>query len=247
MSITERTCTFHEEIPAIAVCTECGGDICGECHGMDPQGLAVCRECRGEFRPPGIPWEMESPGPTAIGFGKTLVGALRAPRSFFMQMEPTNNWGPAAVFGVLCVTLGSLFSTIWQKAFSPEYSDLIVRYTEEFGTSAVMAEFAIFAMIPFGAVLLYFLHTALFFFALRMFGVEEATWSLVARIAGYSLSAYLLLLFPPLGEFSLGHFLMVIWLFNLEVSAVRWFFQIGFWKSMGVVLLPFTLFLFAVA
>jgi hypothetical protein len=78
-----------------------------------------------------------------------------------------------------------------------------------------------------------------------MFGIET-TFSLVARIAGYSLAAYVLMVFPPIGEFGLGHFLMVLWLFNLEVSAVRWFFRVGFWKSMGVVLLPFMLFLFAI-
>ena len=244
--MSSPVCIHHDDHPAIARCSECGGDICGQCHGTDLRGLALCAPCRAKRNPyTAIAWE-HVPGPSLRGFFSTVLAVLFSPRSFFLRMNPlAPRWAPAASFGILAIALGTLFQTLWQKAFSPEYAEAIQRYTEELGTSTTMAEFAVFASIPFGSIALYFLHTAMLFFALRIFGIEDASWSLVARIAGYSLAAYLLLIFPPLGTFSLGHFLMVVWLFNLEVSAVRWFFRLGPWRSMGVVLLPLMLFLFA--
>lgn len=241
-------CIHHEKNPAIARCTECGGDICGLCHGSDLRGRAVCSSCRAEKTPFGaIAWEHD-PGPSLTGFVQTLTAVLFAPRSFFLRMSPLSEaWAPAAAFGVLCIAFGTVLQTLWQRTFSTEYTEAIARYTEELGTSTTMAEFAIFASIPFGAVVLYFLHTAMLYFALKIFGVSDGSWSLVARITGYSFAAYAMFIFPPLGSFSLGHFLMVLWLFNLEVSAVRWFFRLGFWQSMGVVLLPLMLFLFVIS
>ena len=65
----------------------------------------------------------------------------------------------------------------------------------------------------------------------------------MARITGYAMASYLLLVFPPIGEFPLGQFLMILWLFNLEVGALRSLFGLGFWKSIGVILPPFLVFL----
>ncbi len=245
MNLSDRTCAHHEGVAAIAVCTQCEGDICGECHGVDLRGLAVCAKCRGDRIPLGPPWELESAGPTPRGFAQTVSQVLMAPRSFFQRVIPRKEWGPAAVFGVICVAFGSLFNTLWQKAFSPEYAELLERYHDDFGIAPQGIELLLFASIPVGAVFLYFFHTALLYLTLKVFAVKGTNWPMVARITGYSLAAYLLLIFPPIGEFSLGHFLMILWLFNLEVTAVRWYFGLGFWKSMGVVLLPMMMFLMA--
>lgn len=247
MSGSQRSCTHHEGAPAVAVCTKCCADICGECHSADLRGLAICQSCQLALSPPSIPWETASSGPTLNGFIQTTVAALSAPRSFFLRYAPQDHWGLAAIFGIFCVTLGTFISTFWQRLFNAEYGERFLQYHEQFGLSPQFAELLLFASIPLGAVILYFVHTGLLYLALRAIQVESATWSLVARITGYSLAAYLLMVFPPIAEFSLGHFLMVLWLFNLEVSAVRWFFGIGFWRSMGIVLLPFMVFLFAIA
>lgn len=246
MDAGQRTCAHHDGAPAIAVCTECGGDICGECHGSDLRGLAICRECRGDHFATAPPWELKSPGPTPAGFAQTARDVLLAPRSFFRRVAPRKTWAPAALFGIICITAGTILNTLWQKAFSDDYAAALRQYQDDLGLSSQALEVFLFASIPVAAIVLYFLHTGLLYLTLRAFGVKAANWAIVARITGYSLAAYLLLVFPPIGEFSLGHFLMILWLFNLEVTAVRWYFGLGFWKSMGVVLLPFMLFLFAV-
>lgn len=246
MSSSLRTCIYHESAPAIAVCSECDGDICGECHGASLQGLAICAECRSEMLPETFPWERIPDGLSLKSYIQTLFILLGAPRTSFLHLSPQGGWGRAATFGITSIALGSTANTLWQKAFSTRYSEIVARYIEEFGGSASLAELTIFAAIPLGAIFIYFLHTALFYFTLRLFGVSSATWSVTARITGYALGAYILLLLPPIGEFSLGHFLMVIWLFNLEVSAVRIYFRLGFWRSMAVVFLPFMLFVMAI-
>ncbi len=246
MSVSQRTCSHHEGAPAIAVCIRCRGDICAECHRVDLRGMAICQPCARQLSPPNIPFESQSLGPTPGGFAQTVIAVLSAPRSFFGRYSQPKHWGLAATFGMTCIAIGTLLNTLWQKAFADDYTDRLQHIHDEFGVASHIAEFTLFATIPLTAVILYFLHTALLYVALRAFAVKEASWPLLARITGYSLAAYLLLIFPPIGQFSLGHFLMILWLFNLEVSAVRHFFGLGFWKSMGVVLLPFMVFIFAV-
>ena len=246
MSGSQRSCIHHQGAPAIAVCTRCNGDICGECHGVERRGLAVCQTCQASLAPPPIPWEADQT-PTIRGFFETVVAALSGPRNFFARFASADHWGLAAIFGIICVTVGTFVSTLWQRALFDDYGERFQHYYDELGLSPQLVELTIFAAIPFGAVVLYFIHTGLLYLALRAIDIEGVSWSLIARITGYSLGAYLLMIAPPISDFSLGHFLMVVWLFNLEVSAVRWFFGIGFWKSMGIVLLPFMVFLLAIA
>ncbi len=227
------------------MCTRCGEEICAGCHGTDLRGLAVCTRCRGGMPVVEIPFEAEEPGPTFAGFRQTLSQAIFSPQMFFAGM-PTQGvgWAPAAVFGTVCVALGLLANGLWEKAVGADYAEDIARNAEALGMTAGATEAALFLMIPLGAVITYFLHTALLYCSLRIFGVSTS-WGVVARISGYALSGYVLMVAPPLGSFSLGHFLMIFWVFNLEVSAMRWLYGLGFWKSMGVVLLPLMLFIMA--
>ncbi|WP_158542649.1 B-box zinc finger protein [Lujinxingia litoralis] len=243
MSSSERICAHHEGAPAIAVCTACRADICGACHGADLRGFAICKPCR-QQRLPSLPeWEHGERRFTPSGFVLTAVSAMTSPRTFFPALVTSPRWGAAAGFGILSVLVGTFAQTLWRKAFSPLYPDLIELYTTELNVAPQLAEVALFASLPMGALTLYFLHTAMLYFALRIFGVNQARWGITARITGYALATYLLLLIPPLGSFELGHFLMVVWLFNLEVTAVRMLFGMGFWRSMLAVLLPFMLLL----
>lgn len=241
-----RHCTVHPESAAIAVCCGCGGDICAQCHNIDTRGFALCEQCRRDRSPPTIPWEAGSFRLSATGFIRTALAVLTSPQVFFRRFRFRQSWTFPAIFGVICVTLGMLINTLWQKAFSADYADTIATYQDQLGVSQPAAELAIFAMLPLGAVVVYFVHTALFYLAAGAFGIDDADWTTIARITGYSLAAYLMLVFPPIGQFNLGHFLMVLWLFNLEVAAVRDWFGLGFWKSIGLVLLPFVVFLFAI-
>ena len=140
---------------------------------------------------------------------------------------------------------GLFFNLLWQKAFSPAHGERLEHFHDQLGIAPALAELLLFASIPFTAVFLYFLHTLLLYLGLRAFGIHRVSWTLLARITGYSLAAALLLIVPPIGEFSLGHFLMIVFLFNLEVAAVRQFFGVGFWKSMIAVFVPFMVFLVA--
>lgn len=230
-------------MPAIAVCTRCDGDICASCHHADLRGFAICGPCRRDLLPPTVPWEEEASS-VFTRFLTTAYFALRSPRRFFGRFSFAPQWAPAALFGILCITIGSALGVGWQKAFSSDYAVQLQQAQADVGIAAPILEFLIIATIPFAAVFLYFAHTALFFGMLRLMGVDRATWSATARITGYSMAAHLLFVFPPIGEFSLGHFLMLFWLFNLEIGAVRRLFGLGFWKSIGVVLLPLFVFMF---
>ncbi len=244
MSGSHPTCTHHDDMPAIAVCTRCNGDICAPCHHADLRGFAICGPCRRQLLPPTIAWERDDHTSSLARFFTTAMMALRGPRSFFSRFSFGPHWGPAAFFGILCIAVGSAMGTGWQRAFSDTYAEQLQRVQADVGVSLPIIEFLVFATIPFAAVMLYFVHTALLFAMLRIARVQSASWTATARITGYSMAAHLLFVFPPVGQFSLGHFLMLIWLFNLEVAALRGLFGLRFWKSIGVVLLPLFVFMF---
>ncbi|RVU42570.1 hypothetical protein FRC91_08845 [Bradymonadales bacterium TMQ1] len=243
MTAPSRLCAHHPSAPAIARCTACDAEICGGCHGTDLRGFAVCRPCRQE-RMPALPeWEAGERRFTPSGFVLTAVQAMTSPRTFFPALITNPRWAPAAGFGLIAVMIGTLAQTLWRKAFSPHYPEMVELYATELEIAPRLAEWAMYASLPMGALTLYMLHTAMLYLTLRIFGVKQARWALVAKLTGYAMATYLLLLVPPLGTFELGHFLMVVWLFNLEVTAARQIFGMGFWRSMLAVLVPFMLLL----
>ncbi len=244
MSASHPSCIHHDDAPAIAVCSRCDGDLCALCHRSDLRGFALCEPCHRKLRPRPVPWEREDGTPAPLRFFQTVLLALRGPRRFFASFAFGPHWAPAALFGVLCVAIGSVMNTGWQRAFSHRYTDQLQQAQTDFGVTAPVFEFLIFATIPFAAVLVYFAHTALLYAMLRLARVDRADWSATAKITGYSMAAHFLFIFPPIGEFSLGHFLMLLWIFNLEIGALRGRFGLGFWKSIGVVVLPLFVFMF---
>ncbi len=213
--------------------------MCAPCHGTNLLGFAICSGCRAKYEPAGTSWEKDGLRWTPVGFARTAHEILMAPRSFFMRLVPSRNWFPPAVFGITCMSLGLAFSVLWRAKLEPGLLDQLAVPPEGLALSAAEAKFLLFATIPFVAAVLFTFHALLLYFALKIFGVMHARLSHVVRIVGYAVAAYLFMIIPPMGEFILGHFLMIMWLFNLEVGAVRWFYNLGFWQSMGVVLIPF--------
>ena len=236
------TCAYHEGAPGIAVCTECSADICAACHGSDLRGYCVCASCREKFAPPTTPWEDPRADYSPRAFGQTLWDAIKSPRSFFHKTRFSGSWVPAVVFGAICLAVGLLFSSAWQLLLLDETGKLLAEMADKAGVTMEMARAAVFLAVPVRAVIVFGLHLGLFHLAMKVAGARS-NLSLDARIVGYSLSAYAFLLIPPIGDFALGHFLAIIWLFNLEVTAVRLYFRMGVWKSMFAVMVPLLLIL----
>ncbi|QDG53404.1 hypothetical protein FIV42_22455 [Persicimonas caeni] len=239
-----RTCSHHEGAPAIAICTECGGDICAACHGSDLRGYCICSVCREKFAPPTTPWEDPNEDYSPRAFARTLVDVVTSPRTFFQNVRFSGSWGPAVAFGLLCLGVGLLFSTGWQMLFFEQYQELINTVAEQSGATFDMARVALFVAVPIRAVLIFMAHVGIFHLATRLAG-GHSSFSLSARIVGYASAGYAFLLIPPIAEFPLGHFLSIIWVFNIEIGALRMYFRMGIWRAMFVVmatlmlLLPF--------
>lgn len=229
----------HPRASAVAICTDCEQDICAPCHGMDLRGFAMCASCRAKYEPAGTSWETDGLRWTPIGFARTAREVIMAPRTFFMRLPLSDQWLPPAVFGVISMAVGLFLGIIWQARLDEGLLAKIAMTPEGTVLSAEAAKFVLFATIPVAATILFIFHSLLLYFALKIFGVVHAKLSHVVRITGYASAAYLFMIVPPVNDFGLGHFLMIMWLFNLEVNAVRWFYNLGFWQSLGVVLIPF--------
>jgi hypothetical protein len=234
-SDVERSCIHHEQAPAIAICTECTGDVCGACHGSDLRGYCVCAVCRQKYAPPTTAWEDPSRDYSPGAFAQTLRDVITSPRTFFEQVRLSEAWVPAVVFGALCMSVGLVFSTGWQLLFTEQFNQALVDYADQAGVGVQTFQTLMFALIPVRVIIGFGVHVGVLHLAIKLAGAQ-ASFSLTARIVGYASAGYAFLLVPPIGEFALGHFLAIIWIFNLEVSALRTYFQLGMWRSLFVVM-----------
>jgi hypothetical protein len=229
------TCSHHEGAPAIAICTECGGDVCAACHGSDLRGYCICSACREKFAPPTTPWEDANEDYSPSSFARTLTDVVTGPRSFFQKVRFSSSWVPAVAFGAICMVVGLSFKTTWQLLFFDPYVKALGDLAAQNGLSLEAIKVMAYVSIPFQVALGFLAHTGIFHMAVKIAGAHT-TFGLSARIVGYASAGYIFFVVPPIGEFSLGHFLAIIWLFNIEMGALRMYFQMGIWRSMGVVL-----------
>ena len=137
------------------------------------------------------------------------------------------------------MALGLTISHVWQVLFLEE-PERWASFARQVGVTPDSLQVILFVSVPFSVLIGFAIQTGLFHLAIRI-GGEELDVRTTAKIVGYSGAAYLLMLVPPLGDFALGHFLAIIWLFNLRTNALRHFFDMGPWKSMFVVGIPLML------
>ena len=217
-------CDVHPERPAIAVCTRCDAEVCGACHGTDLRGFAVCQVCRERIvgqQLPGVPWETPQAS-TTTAFLRTLARALRHPRLFPVQLitsAPDRSSVPALLYGMLCHSLGAMGAMIWTFLLTPGLNNAL---REAFGPNVPLPLLRglSFLSIPLVAAMTLFVQIVCLQVAVRLAG-GQARWPLTTRIVCYASSAYLFGLIPPIFGFPLGQMLAVIWLLNLEFSALQ--------------------------
>ncbi|MFP4599475.1 MAG: YIP1 family protein [Persicimonas sp.] len=230
-----RQCVHHEAAPAVAICTECGGDVCAACHGSDLRGYCVCAVCREKFAPPTTPWEDPNQEYSPAAFAQTLREVVTSPRSFFQKVRFSDSWLPAIAFGAICMAVGLLSSTSWQFVFFEQANARLAEVATQFNTSVQTVKMLSFVSVPFRVLIGLAVHVGVFHLALKLAGGRTSR-AISARIVGYASAGYAFLLIPPIGEFALGHFLAIIWIFNLEAGAIRAYFGLGIWRALAVVM-----------
>lgn len=234
---SSRTCAHHDQAPALALCTDCGADICGACHGSDGRGFALCPACRGEEPARFHAWEDPGREYSPRTFGRTLWAALRSPSTFFEDVDTGGSLWPPLIFGILTMTVGMLIGRTWKLLLVPEFGASLADMASDQGITETQARVALLVGTPLLAAASAAVHTVLLKVAIGVAG-EETDWRTCARIVGYSFAAYALMILPPIAGFPLGHLLVIIWLFNLEAGALEYYFDFGRIKATLVVLAP---------
>lgn len=235
MSNLDHHCIHHQTAPAIAICSECSGDICAACHGTDLRGFCICATCREKFAPPQSAWEDPRTDYSPATFGRTLMEALRSPRTFFTRVRPTGPAGPAVSFGLISMGVGLLFSNTWKLLFIEPFGQALAELAKEMSTSMEVVRASMFLALPLQVGLAFLLHLGALYTALKLAGARP-TMNAAARIVGYASAGYFLMILPPIGEFMLGHFLAIIWIFNLQMGALALLYRMGTWKTLAVVM-----------
>ncbi len=241
---TETSCAHHPRRESLAQCYHCQASICGGCHNVDLLGRAICAPCLEARVVPTIPWETTDSLSSAFsGALETWWQVLRHPRRFWQSYRASTHWVFPSLFAVASIALGLFFSSFWQRQLSPDYADHLLRLQDTIGLSIPALEFLLVASLPLTALILFGIHSLSLLFSLRLFQIQRATWTDVAQISGYSCAAFLWLIIPPIADFGLGQFMLILWLFNLEVTALRLRYRLGFWTSILIVFPPLLLLL----
>lgn len=233
----DRTCAHHEGAPGIAVCADCGADICGACHAADARAFAVCPPCRGDS-PSSVPaWESREQRYRPGGYGATLWKLLRYPRTFFRDFAADGAWLPPVVFGFVSALIGVLGGRIGKLAFDPSFGEQLAEYGAAQSLPQSELQVLVLLSAPISAAIALAAHIAILRVAAQV-GGADMDWRAAARVGGYALGVFIFLLIPPVYGFEVGGLLAVFWLFNLEASALRHLYGMSPWRATFVVLLP---------
>jgi hypothetical protein len=209
------------------------------CHRHDARGFAVCAACVKAALPPAPPWERPDEQTSNIdAFGRTWWAAIRSPESFFHALPEEAPWLPAVLFGLTCMGLGTLCSTVWGLALNERLRELLMQNAVTASVPPAAVRALSFARIPFVVPIIMALHIAMLHTGASLAGAKRARWSTIARIFGYATAGYLFLIIPPIGDFSVGHLLMLVWMFNLETAGLRRFYDLGPWHAMFAAIIP---------
>lgn len=233
----EPTCRHHPDAPALAICADCGADICGECHAWDRRGFALCPVCRGESIHEVPDWESPEGPYTPANYVRTLSAVVRSPRSFFTRFAPDGRWMPAVAFGFVTVLLGLLVDRVWKISLDSNFEATLGEFAATESIPRDELQWLLFLSIPISALLVIGVHTAALKVAAGVAGAP-LDWSRAARIAGYALGSFAFLLVPPVYGFEVGTFLAVFWLFNLEATALEHAYDFSAWRGTLTVLVP---------
>lgn len=207
------------------------------CHGADARGYAICEVCRSADREPLTPWADPDVEYAPETLARTVWHALRHPIRFFERVKPTpDGWIAATLFGMICMSIGLVFTNLWTVLFLAEAAQL-AEAAKELGVSVDTLQTLTFASIPFKVVLGFAIQTALFHAAIKI-GGGDLHMKTTAKIVGYSGAAYLLMVVPPIAQFAVGPFLAILWIFNLRANALQMWEDMSPWRAMFVVAIP---------
>lgn len=239
-SSTKRSCAHHPEFEAIAVCSLCGRDICARCHAVVLTGYAVCLHCpvREKLRPRAAIEARELANPLAAGV-RSAVEVIKSPRRFFSKIPLSQRWFNPFVFGYTCIVLGTGFATLWQYLFVDEFGQFMRSLTAKWSLAEPAVTFLVFASVAPVAFLLFGIHSILLYISLQLFGAQGARFDHVVRIVGFASAAHLFQIIPPVFGVPVGHFLTIVWLFNIEIVAVQRYFEMNFMRALAAVFVPY--------
>lgn len=237
--MTQRLCA-HDSNPAIAICSGCGEDICGLCHRATLTGYALCVVCARKIDAALSPaWERAHTfGELLMAFPITAVAVLSSARAVFSILPARGPVLRSLTFGTLAYMIGAYATLLWQWAFVDSFPEFVADFAARVSVSEDAAFGTLLAVLPLGSVFAVALQVVLLHLSLRIFGAR-AHWSVTARIVGYASASYLLQIIPPIAQFPIGHTLSVVWLVNVQMIAVRYTFDLGIWKAMAAVFVPF--------
>ncbi len=141
--LSQQHCATHEDVHAVAKCTQCGALMCLDCHGFDEHGMAVCPSCRDKalqdtqsqaeedaIRP--VPLEdTDSERGLAARILETLRLVIINPLEFSVRLLASNSLLRPLIFAYLCIVFGGTLSRIWDVTLELEGYKIFMEAVEK--------------------------------------------------------------------------------------------------------------------
>lgn len=189
-----------------------------------------------------IHWEQRDKVGYIKAFWETFKLSMLEPSRFFDSVPPQGGFGSPIFYGLTCMILGVIFSTIYQFFF--QGFGLLLQYVAQsplkdvmMGTGFTMIlGVSMIVMSPISCFINLFLYSGIYHLFLLMFGSGKNRFEATFRAYAYSQGPQLLQIIPFLGFFA-----TLVWHYVILVIGFKKMHQATTAQALGAAILPMVL------
>ncbi len=189
-----------------------------------------------------IHWEQREQIGFLRAFWESLKLSMLEPSRFFDSVPPQGGYASPLIFGLICMSVGIFFATIYQFFF--QGLGFLFQYAAHFPVKDIMAGTGLSMIVgvgiiissPVSSLINLFLYSGIYHLFLLMLGSGKARFEATFRAYAYSQGPQLLQLIPFVGMFA-----TFIWQYVILVIGFKKLHQASTAQALGAALLPMVL------
>ncbi|MFO1519723.1 MAG: YIP1 family protein [bacterium] len=202
----------------------CG--LCSKDFEVPGPGNYYCPHCKGAVNIPGasagLDWERRKEIGWVKAFWQTVKASLSDPGRFFDSVSPQGGYESPILYGMACLCIGILFSTLYQtlfQSFGFLLRILMHQRTEEVALGAgvyLTIMVAVLITSPIAAFIQLFFHSAIYHLFVMLFGGNKRGYEATFRAFAYSQGPQLFQVIPFLGSL-----VAIVWFYILLIQGFK--------------------------
>ncbi len=189
-----------------------------------------------------IHWEQREQVGFFKGFWESLKLSMLEPSRFFDSVPVGGNYSSPLIFGMICISLGVFFSTIYQLFFQgfgallQHFVGLPVKEVLLNASFSMFIGIGLLIAAPISSLINLFLYSGIYHLFLLLLGSGKNRYEATFRVYAYSQGPQLLQLIPLVGFLA-----AFIWQYVILVIGFKKLQQASTGQALGAALLPLVL------